>query len=79
MEEEQQAGCTLPAHTWEQWPQPKGASGWGDTTHDAVKQEADLLTLGRRQEEHASPWEHGTPLRPHRAPSTREFLQAPTA
>lgn len=34
------------AHTWENWPQSKGALGGGDASDDAVKQEADLLPLG---------------------------------
>lgn len=54
-----QRGDLLPSHaaarTWENWPQSKGTLGGGDAAHDAVKQEADLLALGRGQEEDSSP------------------------
>lgn len=55
----QPAKRTLPSrpgsHTWENRPQPKGALGGGDASDDAVEQEADLLPLGRGQEEDTSP------------------------
>lgn len=41
--------------TWKHWLQSKRASGWGNSTNDAVKQKTDLLALGTSQEEHASP------------------------
>lgn len=56
-----QSGDLPPSHapartrTWENWPQSKGTLGGGDASHDTVKQEADLLSLGRGQEEDSSP------------------------
>lgn len=54
----------VPAHTWEKRPQPKGAPGRGDASDDAVEQEADLLTLGRGQEEDPSPCGEARPGQP---------------
>lgn len=49
------------ALTWKERPQPKGASGGGDASDDAVEQEADVLAVGRRQQEDPGPCGGGTP------------------
>lgn len=37
--------CHTPTHTWENWPEPEWTFGRGDASDNAVKQEADLLSL----------------------------------